>query len=373
MTNNQTREMFERVGGLMSSSLLISTLYIADKLNLFKLLSTAGDHGYTLQELASGTLPGQTSPLSERYLRECLHALVTGGFLELKPGARYVLPQAYIPVLVDVTSPLYSGGWIAMAPIMSNVADKVAACFVKDAPDAPDKGVPFSEFGDAFVCAMSRAHGPGFVRVLTEKQLPKVPGFLEKLARPGAVVADVGCGGGNVVLHLAKKYPDVKFFGFDVDAASIQAANANLAKEPSVKNVTFEVRRAEELPFAKEGPFDVIMTVDVVHDIPFPKVALKEIRKALAGDGIFIMLEPKASSDVTKNFSPRGSFLYSISLHHCMTQSLANGGEGVGAAWGKEEAEKACMECGFTSFEEIDVGNAETAFYRLTAQNSANL
>ena len=36
---------------------------------------------------------------------------------------------------------------------------------------------------------------------------------------------------------------------------------------------------------------------------------------------------------------PLGPFMYTISCMHCMTVSLAQGGEGLGAMWGVEKAQ----------------------------------
>ncbi|HMR65750.1 MAG TPA: transcriptional regulator, partial [Anaerolineae bacterium] len=39
---------------------------------------------------------------------------------------------------------------------------------------------------------------------------------------------------------------------------------------------------------------------------------------------------------------------YTISTMHCMTVSLAGGGEGLGTMWGKEKALEMLAEAGFT-------------------------
>ena len=41
--------------------------------------------------------------------------------------------------------------------------------------------------------------------------------------------------------------------------------------------------------------------------------------------------------------------MYTISTMHCMTVSLAQGGAGLGAMWGKEKAEGMLREAGFTN------------------------
>jgi hypothetical protein len=56
-----------------------------------------------------------------------------------------------------------------------------------------------------------------------------------------------------------------------------------------------------------------------------------------------------------------------MSTLHCMTQSLAHGGAGLGAAWGPRRAEAISREAGFSGFERLEVDNPFNAFYRLTA------
>jgi hypothetical protein len=46
---------------------------------------------------------------------------------------------------------------------------------------------------------------------------------------------------------------------------------------------------------------------------------------------------------------PIGTFLYTVSCMHCMTVSLAQGGEGVGAMWGEEMTRQYLERAGFRS------------------------
>jgi hypothetical protein len=41
-------------------------------------------------------------------------------------------------------------------------------------------------------------------------------------------------------------------------------------------------------------------------------------------------------------------FLYTISTMHCMTVSLSQGGEGLGAMWGEEKVREYLNEAGFS-------------------------
>jgi hypothetical protein len=49
--------------------------------------------------------------------------------------------------------------------------------------------------------------------------------------------------------------------------------------------------------------------------------------------------------------NPLAPFFFTVSTMHCMTVSLAQGGEGLGACWGEEKARELLAEAGFTSVE----------------------
>lgn len=98
--------------------------------------------------------------------------------------------------------------------------------------------------------------------------------------------------------------------------------------------------------------FDFITTFDAVHDQAQPLAVLKGIYKALKADGVYLMQDIHSSSDVSKNIEhPVGTLLYSLSTTHCMTVSLAQGGEGLGTMWGQEKATEYLRKAGFTSID----------------------
>ena len=79
---------------------------------------------------------------------------------------------------------------------------------------------------------------------------------------------------------------------------------------------------------------------------------LRGIRLSLAPGGVYLAQDIKGSSHVHLNREhPVGTLLYTISCLHCMTVSLAQNGEGLGAMWGREKAEELMREAGFRSIE----------------------
>jgi hypothetical protein len=94
----------------------------------------------------------------------------------------------------------------------------------------------------------------------------------------------------------------------------------------------------------------MITTFDAVHDQAQPLNVLKGIHRALKSDGDYLMQDISGTSHVHKDIAhPIGTFLYTISCMHCMTVSLAQGGEGLGAMWGEEKTREYLQRAGFRS------------------------
>ena len=103
---------------------------------------------------------------------------------------------------------------------------------------------------------------------------------------------------------------------------------------------------------AEPEAYDFITTFDAVHDQARPLSVLKGIHRALKSGGLYLMQDIRGSSYVHNNIEhPIGTFLYTISTMHCMTVSLAQGGEGLGAMWGEEQTREYLQKAGFLSVE----------------------
>jgi hypothetical protein len=95
-----------------------------------------------------------------------------------------------------------------------------------------------------------------------------------------------------------------------------------------------------------------------VHDQAKPLNLLRGIRRALKRDGVYLMQDIKGSSQVQNNLDhPLGTLLYTISCMHCMTVSLAQNGEGLGAMWGEEKTREYLEKAGFSSVEKRELSH----------------
>jgi len=186
------------------------------------------------------------------------------------------------------------------------------------------------------------------VATLTSHILPLVPGLTERLEE-GIDVLDVGCGSGRAMNLLARTFPNSRFVGYDITEEGIARARAE-AREHGTRNVRFEVRDAAAI--GEEGRYDLITTFDAVHDQADPAAVLRGIAEALKDDGVYLMQDIAGSSHVHNNMDhPIGTYLYTVSTMHCMSVSLAQGGEGLGTMWGEEKAKEMLEEAGFENVE----------------------
>jgi SAM-dependent methyltransferase len=209
------------------------------------------------------------------------------------------------------------------------------------------KGVAWSD-QDADVAAGCERFGHANYRAkLLAEWLPSMDGIVEKLRR-GARVADVGCGHGAAISVMAPVFPASRFVGWDCDAHAIDAARR--AHEADGR-ITFEVGRAHDVT---GGPYDLVTTFDVLHDMGDPFGAARRIREQLAPDGTWMIVEPAAGSSVAGNLNPIGRIYYSFSTFVCVPNALAQeGGYSLGAQAGPSPIRWLVHAAGFRGFRRV--------------------
>ncbi|MDP1804566.1 MAG: methyltransferase domain-containing protein, partial [Acidimicrobiales bacterium] len=137
--------------------------------------------------------------------------------------------------------------------------------------------------------------------------------------------------------------PASTFVGYDLAEDSIARAQAEAAGLP---NVRFEV--CDVATLTVDEPFDLIISIDAIHDQVDPRSVLARIQAALVPNGTYVMVEPAASSNLEDNIAnPLSPWLYGVSTLHCLTVSLAHGGTGLGALWGEQRAQTMLADVGF--------------------------
>ena len=149
-------------------------------------------------------------------------------------------------------------------------------------------------------------------------------------------------------------FPRSRFVGMDIAPEAIATTRAE-AEAARLTNARFLAQDAAT--FSAPAEFDFITAFDAIHDQAAPRRVLRAIHEALRPGGVFLMVDIAASSRLEGNLdNPLAPFLFTVSTMHCMTVSLAQGGEGLGACWGDEQARELLAEAGFTS---VDVSRVE--------------
>jgi 2-polyprenyl-3-methyl-5-hydroxy-6-metoxy-1,4-benzoquinol methylase len=339
MNENKMHELAFRVVGDVGGAYTAALGYIGDRLGLYKAMAGAG-------ALSSDELAAKTS-LNERYVREWAKAMVAAEYIDYEAATKkFVMTDEQAFVLTNEDSPLFVGGGLQFAaPTIYNVP-KIMDAFKNGG------GVKYSELGDEIPGAIEQFFRPSYLNFLTQDWLAKVPGLVEKLER-GARIADVGCGCGQSAVIMAEAFPNSEIVGIDVDAASIESGR-RLAGKKGVGNVEFVCASAEEVAASGEK-YDLICSLDCIHDMADPLSALKAIRESLKEDGVYVWSEPNGSDNPLENRNPVGKTFAAASPLHCLTVSLAHDGEGLGTLIGEKGAREIAEEAGFSGFERLPV------------------
>jgi hypothetical protein len=286
--------------------------------------------------------------LQERYVREWLGAMVTGGFFHYDAvTGEYALPAQHARFLTGPGA-ANAAPMAAMLQAFAGALPELEQCLRTGGGLAPGAFAPH-------FAAVGAEPGDTWRRVYDEQLvggfLGAVPGLPARLAA-GAAVLDLGCGTGHAVTVAAQAFPAARFLGVDIDGHAVTTAQSRRARL-GLGNAAFVVGDAAALP---AGPrFDVITAFDAVHDQRSPQQVLRRVRAALAPCGVFVMVDAKFSSQLAANVGhPLAALCYAISLMYCTPVGLDGGGAGLGAMWGTELARQMLAQAGFSQVQMLD-------------------
>jgi len=342
----------ERMTRMLNEAALALMVSVGHRTGLFDVMAAMPEA--TSAEIASG------AALDERYVREWLAAMTTGGIVK-HDGAMgtFSLPADHAAWLTRSAGPDNLAIQAQYIGLLALVEDQIVDCFRRGG------GVPYSAF-PKFQALMAEDSGAAHDASLIGVTLPLVPGLVDRL-RDGIDVADVGCGSGHAVNLMADAFPRSRFVGFDLSDTGLAAAAAE-ASHKALTNARFEKRDAARL--GETARYDLITTFDTVHDQARPDLVLAGIAQALRPGGSYLCVDIAASSKLSDNLDhPLGPFLYTVSCMHCMTVSLAEDGMGLGTMWGEQKAREMLRDAGFSSIEVVHVDGDLLSTYFIATKN----
>ena len=347
MDKDKIRAFADKVYTDAAGAMVAGMAYVGTKMGLFRAM--AGKGPMRVAEVA------QTSGLQTRYVEEWLKGMTSAGYLNYQPTTQtFELPDEHAYLLASEGSDHFMGGLFLFTPVLLSVAPKVAQAFKHGG------GVPLSELGADGVEGLDWLNCGQYEQRFTSLWLKALPDVVERLRRGGRVL-DVGCGAGRVSTAIAKAFPNSEVIGLDPDENSLTRARATAASAGVEANLSFIAQTTGNL--AKNDGFDLVIACDCVHDFAAPQATLLEIRSVLKPDGVLFVMEPKAADRLEDNKGSLATLYYGFSIFHCMTQSLANGGPGLGTCLGPAQTERLVREGGFSHFEQLNIKSTTNLFY----------
>jgi 2-polyprenyl-3-methyl-5-hydroxy-6-metoxy-1,4-benzoquinol methylase len=347
----------DRLFGSSLGALEVFAVYLGDRLGLYKALASHG--AATPPELA------QRVGVNARYAREWLEQQAASGVLEVDDAAksdderRYTLPEAHAHALVDPESPF------SMAPL----ARALVSCAVT-LPRVMEAfrsggGVPWPDYGADGIQAQGDFNRPWLVHQFGKEYLPSIPDVHARLqAQPPARVADVACGVGWASIAIARAYPNARVDGFDLDESSIELARGYAAEAGVTDRVEFHVRDAADP--AVEGPYDLAVVIEAIHDLSRPVEALAAIRRILAPEGCAIIADERTAEAFAAPADPVEQLLYGISVVLCLPAAMADQpSAATGTVIRPGVMRRYASQAGFSETEVLEIDHPLMRFYRL--------
>jgi 2-polyprenyl-3-methyl-5-hydroxy-6-metoxy-1,4-benzoquinol methylase len=285
------------------------SIHLGDRLGLYRAVDE-------LPEPTAAAVAARTG-VHERYAREWLEQQAVTGFLTTSgdgDSRRFAVPVATREVLLDPTSLNY------LAPL----ARMVAASAVKT-PELltayrSGGGVSWDDLGPDAREAQADMNRPWFEQHLGAA-LGGVPALHEVLSRPGARIADLGCGGGWSSIALARAYPDATVDGYDVDAPSVGLATGNSVASGVGDRATFH---RIDVAGANVGEgYDAVFAFECVHDLSNPVDFLATARRATAADGVTVVMDEAVQPQFTAPGDELERFMYGCSLLVCLPDGMS--------------------------------------------------
>jgi len=344
-------KLSERIMNDTNSALSCLNLYIGHKLDLFNIINGSGP--INSEELSKKTR------YSERYLREWLECMTVNEYLEHDSSTnRFSISKEHAVVLCDRENIAYTIPFIYLIPSLASALDKLLEAF------KTGSGVPYSIYGPDMIYAQGEGNRPMFVNDVA-KWISSMPDIADKLRSKGGRVLDVGCGDGWASISLAKSFPLTKIDAVDADSQSIDNARKNVHNEGLENRISLYQSLIEKANFKEK--YDLVMTFESIHDMPYPIEALQKMRDVVSMNGAVLIGDVSMKDKLEEKNDFAGKLYYNFSVLLCLPQSVNHANSiATGAAMTTSTFKKYAIESGFSKVDVLPIEHFLWRFYRLT-------
>jgi SAM-dependent methyltransferase len=306
-------ELADRVTAAGIGAYETFTIYLGERVGWYAAMAGAGP-------LSAAELAARTGT-NERYAREWLEQQAASEFVtvaepaEEADGRRFELPPAAAEVFTDRSSLAY------LAPLARIIAASAGQLPALAEAYRTGGGVSWAQFGPDARTGQADMNRPWFERKLPGA-LRGVPDVHELLDRPGARIADVGCGEGWSSVALARAYPGATVDGYDPDAPSTSAAEANASAVGVADRVRFVTGDAASV--LPEETFDAVFAFECLHDLPHPVEVLEGARRSLRPGGVVVVMEEATEEEFSAPAGDVERLLYGYSTLLCLPDAMSH-------------------------------------------------
>jgi SAM-dependent methyltransferase len=329
---------------------IVGMCILGDRLGFFKDLIAHGPATSIEFAARTGTV--------ERYAREWLSAMACAEYLKYDPSdQRFSLPSAHASTLAEEGGAGFMGGLYQCYQFVENGHfTKMLKVFREGG------GIAYSEYDENFWDGQDRFTVSNLQHRLVQDYVPAMPDVLAALER-GALVADVGCGRGGMLLILAEVFPRSRFVGYDAHAPNIAKAQSFAQSAGVADRVHYVCRNvAQGLP----EQYDIIMSFDVLHHATNVVDFMRAIRASLNPGGIYVCQEAMCSDKLEENIGPGGVMLYGAGVFGCVPQVLSECEDTVGpAGLPFTKMRELCTQAGFDNIRLVEFENADANIYEV--------
>lgn len=353
MPNTESPDLFaERVVDSALGYFRILSMYVGLRLGLYEELRDGGP--LSADELAA------RAGIDARYAREWLEQQATNGILHADAAAtphRFTLPRGHAEALLDGDSLDHVGASIRQLASLRGVVDHVIEAFRRGG------GVPYEAYGEENADGQGGANRPLFLSTLPNEWLPAIEPFHLRLSQGPARVIDVGCGHGWSSIALARAYPHAEVDGYDPDLLSIERARQHATETGLADRVRFHAVDASSI----QGPADLAMAFECIHDMGDPVSVLRAARDALAGDGHMLVVDELTREAFDGQPHDLESYLYGWSLFDCLPAGMSGQpSAGTGTVMRPDTLRGYAEAAGFTRFEVLPIEHDSFRLYLLS-------
>ena len=331
-----------RFVGDLGATIGAGNVLLGERLGLYRALAQQPGDARSVAA-ATGTDP--------RYVEEWLRGQAAGGYVEYDAAtATYSMTPEQAFALTDPTGPVFLPGAYELALGALKAQHHIEESFRTGA------GYGWGEHDDDVFSGCERFFRPGYLMHLLTEWIPALDGVTGQARarrdgrrprlRPRRV--DAADGGGVPAEHASSA------------RTTTRAPSRRRASGP--RRPAWASASASRSPAPQEltgADLDLVTTFDCLHDMGDPLAAAQHVRRSLAADGTWLIVEPAAGDTVESNLNPVGRVFYNFSTFLCVPNAMSQtGGYALGAQAGEAAIRQVVTDAGFTRFRRV----AETPF-----------